>query len=64
MAIAENKQVMDVMPTNIKLDLTATILIRPKLEVTNPTTGVVDPTKSGSALPMEITLAQLKALLA
>lgn len=63
MAIAENKMVLDPQPAHVVVDLTATILIRPAV-VVHDSTGAVDATRSGMGVPQEITLAQLKALLA
>lgn len=63
MAIAENNAKIKPLPSNIVVDTRATILIRPYVEVRDQA-GVVDATKSGMGLPQEITLAQLKLLLA
>lgn len=63
MAIAENKQVKDTMPSFIKVDMNSTILVRPTV-VVKDASGNVDATKSGLGTPVPITLEQLKAMLA
>lgn len=63
MSIAENKMVLDPQPAHVVLDLNSVILVRPTV-VVHTAAGAVDPTRTALGTPIEITLAQLKALLA